>query len=71
LAAAGVESDRVYSDKLSGTSTRQQRPGLAALFDYAREGSVNGNKRPSRLVRIEKVRDSNPDLSYRLFTANT
>jgi hypothetical protein len=28
LAAAGVESDRVYSYKLSGASTRQQRPAL-------------------------------------------
>jgi DNA invertase Pin-like site-specific DNA recombinase len=25
---------------LSGTSTRQQRPGLAALLDYAREGDA-------------------------------
>jgi DNA invertase Pin-like site-specific DNA recombinase len=40
LAAAGVESSRVYSDKLSGTSTRQQRPGLASLLDYAREGDA-------------------------------
>jgi DNA invertase Pin-like site-specific DNA recombinase len=40
LAAAGVESSRVYSDKLSGTSTRQQRPGLAALLDYARGGDA-------------------------------
>jgi DNA invertase Pin-like site-specific DNA recombinase len=40
LAAAGVESDRVYNDKLSGTSTRQQRPGLAALLDCAREGDA-------------------------------
>jgi DNA invertase Pin-like site-specific DNA recombinase len=40
LAAAGVENDRVYTDKLSGTSTRQQRPGLAALLDYAREGDA-------------------------------
>ena len=40
LAAAGVDSGRVYSDKLSGTSTRQQRPGLAALLDYAREGDA-------------------------------
>jgi DNA invertase Pin-like site-specific DNA recombinase len=40
LAVAGVESNRVYSDKLSGTSTRQQRPGLAALLDYAREGDA-------------------------------
>jgi len=40
LAAAGVQSNRVYTDKLSGTSTRQQRPGLAALMDYAREGDA-------------------------------
>jgi DNA invertase Pin-like site-specific DNA recombinase len=26
------------SDKLSGAPTREQRPGLAALLDYAREG---------------------------------
>ena len=37
LKAAGVDSRRMYSDKLSGTSTREQRPGLAALLDYARE----------------------------------
>jgi DNA invertase Pin-like site-specific DNA recombinase len=37
LVAAGVDGARVYSDKLSGTSTREQRPGLAALLDYARE----------------------------------
>jgi DNA invertase Pin-like site-specific DNA recombinase len=40
LTAAGVDSSRVYSDKLSGTSTREQRPGLAALLDYAREGDA-------------------------------
>src|ERR1700720_3265680 len=40
LTAAGVDSDRVYSDKLSGASTREQRPGLAALLDYAREGDA-------------------------------
>jgi DNA invertase Pin-like site-specific DNA recombinase len=40
LAAAGVETKRVYSDKLSGTSTREQRPGLASLLDYAREGDA-------------------------------
>jgi DNA invertase Pin-like site-specific DNA recombinase len=40
LTAAGVTSERVYSDKLSGTSTREQRPGLAALLDYAREGDA-------------------------------
>src|SRR5258705_3297159 len=40
LSAAGVETTRVHSDKLSGTSTREQRPGLAALLDYAREGDA-------------------------------
>jgi DNA invertase Pin-like site-specific DNA recombinase len=40
LAAAGVEGNRVYRDKLSGMSTREQRPGLAALLDYAREGDA-------------------------------
>jgi DNA invertase Pin-like site-specific DNA recombinase len=40
LAAAGVDAKRVYSDKLSRTSTREQRPGLAALLDYAREGDA-------------------------------
>jgi DNA invertase Pin-like site-specific DNA recombinase len=27
LTAAGVDAARVYTDKLSGTSTRQERPG--------------------------------------------
>ena len=40
LSAAGVNGARIYSDKLSGTSTREQRPGLAALMDYAREGDA-------------------------------
>jgi DNA invertase Pin-like site-specific DNA recombinase len=40
LTAAGVDTSRVYTDKLSGTSTRQQRPGLAALLDYARLGDA-------------------------------
>jgi DNA invertase Pin-like site-specific DNA recombinase len=40
LTAAGVNAERVYSDKLSGTSTRQQRPGLGALLDYARPGDA-------------------------------
>ena len=40
LAAAGVDSARVYTDKLSGTSTREQRAGLAALLDYARPGDA-------------------------------
>ena len=40
LAAAGVDVARVYSDKLSGTSTKEQRPGLTALLDYARPGDT-------------------------------
>jgi DNA invertase Pin-like site-specific DNA recombinase len=40
LTAARVDAARVYTDKLSGASTRQQRPGLAALLDYAREGDA-------------------------------
>jgi DNA invertase Pin-like site-specific DNA recombinase len=40
LTEAGVDGARVYSDKLSGASTREQRPGLAALLDYAREGDA-------------------------------
>lgn len=40
LVAAGVAADRIYSDKLSGTSTREQRPGLAGLLDYARPGDT-------------------------------
>jgi DNA invertase Pin-like site-specific DNA recombinase len=40
LTAASVNPERVYSDKLSGTSTREQRPGLAALLDYARPGDA-------------------------------
>src|SRR4249919_2080933 len=40
LTAVGVDAARVYTDKLSGTSTQQQRPGLAALLDYARQGDA-------------------------------
>lgn len=39
LAAAGVESGRVFTDKLSG-SVNTARPGLAAMLDYAREGDT-------------------------------
>lgn len=40
LTAAGVDPNRVYSDKLTGTSTKEQRPGLAAVLDYARPGDT-------------------------------
>ncbi len=35
LAAAGVDTGRVFTDKLSG-SVKTERPGLAGLLDYAR-----------------------------------
>lgn len=40
LTAVGVDAKRVYLDKLSGSSSREQRPSLAALLDYAREGDA-------------------------------
>lgn len=40
LTAAGADPTRIYSDKLTGTSTKEQRPGLAAILDYAREGDT-------------------------------
>jgi DNA invertase Pin-like site-specific DNA recombinase len=39
LAAAGVDTGRVFTDKLSG-SVKTERPGLTALLDYARPGDV-------------------------------
>ena len=39
LTAAGVDTDRVFTDKLSG-STNTARPGLAAMLDYARAGDT-------------------------------
>lgn len=40
LIGAGVPADRVYTDALTGTSVREQRPGLTALLEYAREGDT-------------------------------
>ena len=40
LTAAGVDPNRIYSDKLTGMSTKEQRPGLSHLLDYAREGDT-------------------------------
>ena len=40
LTTAGVDGDRIYTDKLTGTSTKEQRPGLAGLLDYARPGDA-------------------------------
>ncbi len=67
LKAAGVNPKRVYSDKLTGTSTREQRPGLAALLDYSRPGDaivVVGIDRLGRnaaevMATIRDLRDRN------------
>lgn len=40
LTAADVDPTRVYSDVLTGTSTREERPGLGALLAYARPGDT-------------------------------
>lgn len=40
LTTVGVNAARVYTDKLTGTSTKEQRPGLAGLLDYARPGDT-------------------------------
>ena len=39
LAAQGVESGQIFTDKLSG-AVNTDRPGLAALLHYAREGDT-------------------------------
>jgi DNA invertase Pin-like site-specific DNA recombinase len=39
LAAAGVDADRLFTDELSG-AVGTQRPGLAALLDYAQAGDT-------------------------------
>ena len=67
LTGAGVDPNRIYDDKLSGTSTREQRPGLAALLDYARPGDaivVVGIDRLGRnaaevMTTIRELRDRN------------
>jgi len=52
LAVAGVESNRVFIDKLSGAANTS-RPGLAAMLQHAREGDtvvVTGIDRLGRSV---------------------
>ena len=39
LTAAGVDADRVFTDKLSGSASTA-RPGLASMLDYARAGDT-------------------------------
>ncbi len=60
LNALGVE--RIFEDKMSGT--REDRPGLAALMEYAREGDLVtvtaldrlGRSLPSIISTIDRLR---------------
>lgn len=66
LAAAGVDdTDRVFTDKLSG-SARTERPGLAAMLDYARAGDTVIVAAIDRLGRsVAEVTRTISDLSER------
>jgi DNA invertase Pin-like site-specific DNA recombinase len=68
LSAAGVDSARIYSDKLSG-SAGTTRPGLTDLLDYAREGDVIVVIGIDRLGRsVAEVSNTIADLSDRGIT---
>jgi hypothetical protein len=59
LVRAGVESDRIFNDKLSGI--RADRPGLAAVLKAVREGDILVVWRLDRLGRsLKGVLGSNP-----------
>ncbi|WP_431236717.1 recombinase family protein [Mycolicibacterium aichiense] len=65
LLNAGVEAERIYSDKLSGSGKRSERPGFMALLDYVRDGDtiiVAGIDRLGRdaaevMLTIKELRD--------------
>jgi DNA invertase Pin-like site-specific DNA recombinase len=40
LIEAGVAEEKIFIDRLSGATTAKERPGMAALLAYAREGDV-------------------------------
>lgn len=65
LAAAGVDPERIYTDKLSGAANTD-RPGLAALLDYARDGDTVVVTAIDRLGRsVAEVTRTIADLSER------
>lgn len=65
LAAAGVDSTRIFTDKLSG-SARTERPGFAALLDYARADDTVVVAAIDRLGRsVAEVTRTIADLSER------
>jgi hypothetical protein len=44
LTAVGVDPERVHTDKLSGASSREQRPGLAARQSIGRPKALDKSK---------------------------
>jgi DNA invertase Pin-like site-specific DNA recombinase len=68
LGDAGVETGRVFADKLSG-SAKTARPGLAAMLDYARAGDTVVVTAIDRLGRsVAEVTRTIADLGERRIT---
>ncbi|MBN7546971.1 recombinase family protein, partial [Mycobacteroides abscessus subsp. abscessus] len=71
LAAAGVGESRIFTDKLSG-SARTERPGLAAMLDYARAGDTVVVAAVDRLGRsVAEVTRTIADLGERQIMLRT
>ncbi|OBB32207.1 resolvase [Mycolicibacterium fortuitum] len=71
LAAAGVDKDRIFTDKLSGAA-RTERPGLTAMLDYARAGDTVVVAAIDRLGRsVAEVTRTITDLSERQIMLRT
>jgi len=71
LAAAGVDAGRIFTDKLSG-SARTERPGLAAMLDYARAGDTVVVTAVDRLGRsVAEVTRTIADLGERQIMLRT
>jgi hypothetical protein len=68
LTAAGVDSARVFTDKLSGAANTA-RPGLTAMLDYARAGDTVVVSAIDRLGRsVAEVTRTIADLADRRIT---
>ncbi|KPN47869.1 recombinase family protein [Mycobacterium intracellulare] len=68
LSAAGVDSARIFTDKLSG-SAKTVRPGLVAMLDYARAGDTVVVTAIDRLGRsVAEVTHTIADLGQRSIT---
>jgi DNA invertase Pin-like site-specific DNA recombinase len=65
LTGAGVDTDRVFTDQLSG-SAKTARPGLTAMLDYARAGDTVVVTAIDRLGRsVAEVTHTIADLAER------